>query len=232
VGGRRTRVDRLSCGLSADESARRSTRSASRTPQFESGTTSEQSIQCSCGIPMARPGLEPGTPRFSGSLGSAILSIEGLQIGRFNVGRGSRDSVAVGWIRARLGLRGGRGVPNAPIAVDSRRFSGVTGLGSAEFESLSSAEQAGIPALSRAFFSTTRRARPSVRRSTQVSRSPRFRPFVPPTVVQGRAVLLIFAADTLGATRARTQLAAGGRGADRARRCGAQPVERGGCVRP
>jgi hypothetical protein len=65
---------------------------------------------------MARPGLEPGTPRFSGSRGGAIPLAKDLQI------RGSKsdavwcDGVGSGRFRGGLGLRRALEVPMSPAA--------------------------------------------------------------------------------------------------------------------
>ena len=63
---------------------------------------------------MARPGLEPGTPRFSGSRCTAGLIAKDLQMGLVSTVRRRRDTVGFVWFGARLGLHGGPGVPNEP----------------------------------------------------------------------------------------------------------------------
>ena len=81
---------------------------------------------------MARPGLEPGTPRFSGSRPVACLHTKGLQIPLSRAVMPRRDPVTFGRFGARLGLRGGvevpasRGAPRQPGEVDLRcaRLSG------------------------------------------------------------------------------------------------------------
>jgi len=60
---------------------------------------------------MARPGLEPGTPRFSGSRPVACLRTKGLQIRAFSAVMPRRDPVTFGRFGARLGLCGGVEVP-------------------------------------------------------------------------------------------------------------------------
>jgi len=62
-------------------------------------------------LPMARPGLEPGTPRFSGSRGSAISLLKDLQICGFQPGAVWHDRVGSGRFREDLGLRRGLDVP-------------------------------------------------------------------------------------------------------------------------
>jgi hypothetical protein len=62
---------------------------------------------------MARPGLEPGTPRFSGSRPVACLHTKGLQIRLSLAVMPRRDPVTFGRFGARLGLRGGVEVPAA-----------------------------------------------------------------------------------------------------------------------
>jgi hypothetical protein len=52
---------------------------------------------------MARPGLEPGTPRFSGSGGTATLRAERLQVGAFQVGASGRDAVRFGPVARAFG---------------------------------------------------------------------------------------------------------------------------------
>jgi hypothetical protein len=61
---------------------------------------------------MARPGLEPGTPRFSGSRGRAIRLTECLQIRGFMGAALPGGAVGSGLLPAHLGLRGGLEVPN------------------------------------------------------------------------------------------------------------------------
>jgi hypothetical protein len=53
---------------------------------------------------MARPGLEPGTPRFSGSRLAATLPGKGLQIDLVATGRPRRNAFGFGFFGARLGL--------------------------------------------------------------------------------------------------------------------------------
>jgi hypothetical protein len=52
---------------------------------------------------VARPGLEPGTPRFSGSGGTATLRAERLQVGAFQVGASGRDAVRFGPVARAFG---------------------------------------------------------------------------------------------------------------------------------
>jgi hypothetical protein len=61
--------------------------------------------------PMARPGLEPGTPRFSGSRGGAIPLTKDLQNHGCQSDAAWRDGVGSGRFRVGLGLRRGLGVP-------------------------------------------------------------------------------------------------------------------------
>ena len=63
---------------------------------------------------MARPGLEPGTPRFSGSRGRPVPSAKYLQIGALQAAIPRRDAGGCGRLRAGLGLQGGLEVPNDP----------------------------------------------------------------------------------------------------------------------
>ena len=58
-----------------------------------SGKQESQDLQADRG--MARPGLEPGTPRFSGSRGRAILPAERLQMSGFQVAASWRDAVTL-----------------------------------------------------------------------------------------------------------------------------------------
>jgi hypothetical protein len=60
---------------------------------------------------MARPGLEPGTPRFSVSRARSTLIGKDLQIRLFHRVPSRRDGVGYRRLRARLGLCGGVGVP-------------------------------------------------------------------------------------------------------------------------
>jgi hypothetical protein len=61
--------------------------------------------------PMARPGLEPGTPRFSGSRRGAIPLTKDLQNHGFQSDAVWRDGVGSGRFRVGLGLRRGLRVP-------------------------------------------------------------------------------------------------------------------------
>jgi hypothetical protein len=63
-------------------------------------------------LAMARPGLEPGTPRFSGSRGTKIVPAKVLQIRGFRVAARRCDAAGSGWFDARLGLHRGVEVPN------------------------------------------------------------------------------------------------------------------------
>jgi hypothetical protein len=60
---------------------------------------------------MARPGLEPGTPRFSGTPSSAQTRSKWPANRRSGVGRLVPDAFALGWVSACLGLRGRAEVP-------------------------------------------------------------------------------------------------------------------------
>jgi hypothetical protein len=68
---------------------------------------------------MARPGLEPGTPRFSGSRGGPVPPAKHLQIARFEAAMPRRDTGGCGRLRAGLGLQGGLEVPNDPRSTTS-----------------------------------------------------------------------------------------------------------------
>jgi hypothetical protein len=61
---------------------------------------------------MARPGLEPGTPRFSGSRGPHASAAKGLQFDLFPPGDPVRHPSGLVWFTTRLGLRGRLEVPN------------------------------------------------------------------------------------------------------------------------
>ena len=60
---------------------------------------------------MARPGLEPGTPRFSGDPVIAQTRSKRPANRRIGVGRLVPDAFALGWVSACLGLRGRAEVP-------------------------------------------------------------------------------------------------------------------------
>ena len=60
---------------------------------------------------MARPGLEPGTPRFSGSRHPVVGAAECLQMRGFKAAIARRRTVSLGRFPARLGLHGGSEVP-------------------------------------------------------------------------------------------------------------------------
>jgi hypothetical protein len=65
---------------------------------------------------VARPGLEPGTPRFSGSRGGAVPLTKDLQIRGSQSGATRRDGVGSGRFRGGLGLRRALEVPMSPAA--------------------------------------------------------------------------------------------------------------------
>jgi hypothetical protein len=106
-----------------DRASRRA-RSETRTPR------------CHRGFRVARPGLEPGTPRFSGSRGGAISAGKGLQIRGFRSDAVWRDGVGSGRFRGSMGLRPAVEVPmtlrppvtgwtRAPVLRRSRRPPGT-----------------------------------------------------------------------------------------------------------
>ena len=67
---------------------------------------------------MARPGLEPGTPRFSWTRAKAHRSMKDLQTKRFRPPHAQRDAVGFAWFGAGLGLRDSLRVPS--ISIDRR----------------------------------------------------------------------------------------------------------------
>jgi hypothetical protein len=91
----------------------------------------DRNCRCAGMSAMARPGLEPRTPRFSASRHPAATAAERLQIGGLNATVSRRCAVGFGRFLLRLGLRGGPEVPNTcgrPPGCDVRRLRGQGGL--------------------------------------------------------------------------------------------------------
>jgi hypothetical protein len=91
-------------------------RVAAQIRTFISATKSAE-LQGLCEV--ARPGLEPGTPRFSGSRGRPVPAAKHLQIAGFEAAMPRRDTGGCGRLRAGLGLQGGLEVPNDPRSTTS-----------------------------------------------------------------------------------------------------------------